>query len=71
MIDENVLKQILKTARIEDVIGEFVPLKKKVRTLSGYAHFMQGSTNQFRFFIQRESLNVLFVEREAMLYHFL
>lgn len=71
MIDENAVKQSLKNVRIEEVIVEFVPLKKKVRTLSGYAYFMQGSTNQFRFFIQRESLNVLLVERKAMLYHFL
>lgn len=71
MIDENAVKQSLKNVRIEEVIVEFVPLKKKVRTLSDYAHFMQRSTNQFRFFIQRESLNVLLVERKAMLYHFL
>lgn len=71
MIDENAVKQSLKNVRIEEVIVEFVPIKKKVRTLSGYAHFMQRSTNQFRLFIQRESLNVLLVERKAMLYHFL
>lgn len=40
MIDENAVKQSLKNVRIEEVIVELVPLKKKVRTLSGYAHFM-------------------------------
>lgn len=47
MIDENVVKQILKTARIEEVIGEFVPLMKRGKDLVGLCPFHEGKYKSF------------------------
>ncbi|MBQ7687478.1 MAG: RecQ family ATP-dependent DNA helicase [Bacteroidaceae bacterium] len=42
MIDKGIVKQILETARIEEVIGEFIPLKKKGENFVGVCPFHPG-----------------------------
>lgn len=42
MIDKIIVKQILETARIEEVIGEFIPLKKKGENFLGVCPFHPG-----------------------------
>ena len=68
MIDKSIVKQIFETARIEEVIGEFIPLKKRGENFVGYCPFHQGkyaslsvspSKRYFKCFACRKGGNVV------------
>ena len=44
LLDQRIIKQVMDSSRIEDVIGEFIPLKKRGANLVGICPFHGGRT---------------------------
>ena len=68
MIAEKTVQEILDTARVEDIIEEFVHLKRRGTNLIGLCPFHNEKTPSFTVSPERTSINVLVVEEEDLRY---
>ena len=67
MIPKDIIDNIFETARIEEVVGDFVSLKKRGANMLGSAHFMMKKPLLSRFLLLKEFTNALAVEKEETL----
>ena len=66
MIPKHKVDEILMTAQIEDVIADFVNIKKSGRQYKGLSPFANEKTPSFTLFPKNKSLRILVLERAEM-----
>ena len=67
MISNSTIDKIFSTARIEEVIGEFVSLKKSGSNYKGLSPFTEEKTPSFLSLLQNKFSNALAQELVEML----
>ena len=63
MIPKETIDKIFEAARIEEVVGGFIQLKKEERILLGIVLFMMRKHHHLQFLLAKVFTNVLVVEK--------
>ena len=70
MISQKSVQEILDTAKVEDVVQEYVTLKRRGVNMLGLCPFHNEKTLPLPFLRPRTSISALAVGREVMLFSF-
>ena len=67
MIDQSTIDRIFDTAKIEEVVGDYVTLKRRGANMIGHCPFHNEKTPSFSVLLPKIYINVLVVERVGIL----
>ena len=70
MISKKTIEEVFNIAVIEDVIGDFVALKKAGANFKGLSPFSDEKPPLLSFLLPREFGRILVLVKVEMLYHF-